>query len=103
MVEPSTRAKWRALRSARSSTLKKGLTAPTLSETRCYANKLRSMKTLWQPLGLELSVGKRVENAGHLAGFVADEPLHPPVFPVEERVVLAGHKFRLLLAGPRLR
>src|SRR5712692_5576757 len=33
MAEPSTRAKWRALRSARVSTLKKCLTAPTLSET----------------------------------------------------------------------
>src|SRR5271169_2562179 len=43
MVEPSTRAKWRALRSARSSTLKKGLTAPTLSETRCYANHSSSV------------------------------------------------------------
>src|SRR5215469_271543 len=36
----STRAKWRALRSARSSTLKKYLTPPTLSETRCFANHL---------------------------------------------------------------
>src|ERR1019366_8785319 len=34
MAEPSTRAKWRALRSARSSTFKKCLTAPALSETR---------------------------------------------------------------------
>src|ERR1017187_10570589 len=33
MAEPSTRAKWRAPRSARVSTLKKCLTAPTLSET----------------------------------------------------------------------
>src|ERR1039457_3988270 len=35
----STRAKWRALRSARSSTLTKCLTAPALSETRCYVNQ----------------------------------------------------------------
>src|SRR5208283_1934542 len=34
MAEPSTRAKWRAFRSARSSTLKKCLTLPTLLETR---------------------------------------------------------------------
>src|SRR5208282_5732625 len=33
MAEPSTRAKWRAFRSARSSTLKKCLTLPTLLET----------------------------------------------------------------------
>src|ERR1700680_3059322 len=32
----STRAKWRALRSARVCTLKKYLTPPTLSEKRCY-------------------------------------------------------------------
>jgi hypothetical protein len=32
----STRAKWRALRSARSSKLKKCLTTPALLETRCY-------------------------------------------------------------------
>src|SRR6266567_1234624 len=38
MAEPSTRAKWRALRSARSSTLKKCLTPPTLSETRFINN-----------------------------------------------------------------
>jgi hypothetical protein len=39
----STRAKWRALRSARSSMLKKCLTPPTLSETRCYANYRKSL------------------------------------------------------------
>src|ERR1035437_130869 len=38
MAEPSTRAKWRALRSARVSTLKKCLTAPTLSEMRFFTN-----------------------------------------------------------------
>src|SRR6266536_4241907 len=38
MAEPSTRAKWRALRSARISTPKKCLTPPTLSETRFIAN-----------------------------------------------------------------
>src|ERR1700693_5123407 len=37
MGASSTRAKWRSLRSARSSTLKKHLTPPTLSETRCFA------------------------------------------------------------------
>src|SRR5882757_4389508 len=36
MAEPSTRAKWRALRSARVSTPKKYLTGATLSERRCY-------------------------------------------------------------------
>ena len=36
MAEPSTRAKWRALRSARVSTPKKCLTGATLSETRCF-------------------------------------------------------------------
>jgi hypothetical protein len=38
MAEPSTRAKWRAFRSARTSTLKKCLTPPTLSETRFFTN-----------------------------------------------------------------
>jgi hypothetical protein len=38
MAEPSTRAKWRALRSARVSALKKYLTGTTLSETRFFAN-----------------------------------------------------------------
>jgi hypothetical protein len=38
MAEPSTRAKWRAPRSARVSTLKKCLTAPTLSETPGFDN-----------------------------------------------------------------
>ena len=38
MAEPSTRAKWRALRSARVSTPKKYLTGATLSERQCYAN-----------------------------------------------------------------
>jgi hypothetical protein len=38
MGTSSTRAKWRALRSARSSTLKKCLTAPTLLERRFMAN-----------------------------------------------------------------
>src|ERR1039457_1151151 len=38
MAEPSTRAKWRAPRSARVSTLKKCLTAPTLSETPDFVN-----------------------------------------------------------------
>jgi hypothetical protein len=38
----STRAKWRSLRSARVSTLKKCLTAPALSETRCFANYVGS-------------------------------------------------------------
>jgi len=36
MAEPSTRAKWRALRSAWSSMLKKCLTAPALSEMRFF-------------------------------------------------------------------
>jgi hypothetical protein len=36
MAEPSTRAKWRALRSARVSTPKKYLTGTTLSEKRCF-------------------------------------------------------------------
>jgi hypothetical protein len=40
MAEPSTRAKWRALRSARVSTPKKYLTGTTLSERRFYLNKL---------------------------------------------------------------
>src|SRR6266852_1008443 len=38
MAEPSTRAKWRALRSARVRTLTKCLTLPTLSETPDYIN-----------------------------------------------------------------
>src|ERR1700726_741669 len=38
MAEPSTRAKWRALRSARVSTPKKCLTGATLSERRFIAN-----------------------------------------------------------------
>src|ERR1039458_91990 len=38
MAEPSTRAKWRALRSARVSTPKKCLTGATLSERRYYVN-----------------------------------------------------------------
>jgi len=37
-VQSQIRATWRALRSALSSTLKKRLTPPTLSERRCYAN-----------------------------------------------------------------
>ena len=40
----STRAKWRALRSAQSSTLKKGLTPPTLSERRCFNSLGRRMR-----------------------------------------------------------
>ena len=44
-AKPSTRAKWRALRSARSGTLKKSLTAPTLLETRFIANQ-RDQKPL---------------------------------------------------------
>src|SRR5579864_4497944 len=35
-AEPSTRAKWRSSTSARRSVLRKNLTPPTLSETRCY-------------------------------------------------------------------
>jgi hypothetical protein len=35
-AKASTRAKWRALQSARSSTLKKCLTPPALSERRCF-------------------------------------------------------------------
>src|SRR5437899_11056132 len=38
MAEPSTRAKWRALRSARVGALKKCLTGTTLSERRCFNN-----------------------------------------------------------------
>ena len=37
-AKASTRAKWRALPSARSSTLKKYLTPPALSETPVYVN-----------------------------------------------------------------
>jgi hypothetical protein len=44
MAEPSTRAKWRALRSARSSTLKTCLTPPTLSETPVYNNNHRTTR-----------------------------------------------------------
>src|SRR5258708_22953983 len=44
MAEPSTRAKWRALRSARVSTLKKCLTPPTLSETPVFASHALGLK-----------------------------------------------------------
>ena len=51
MRTSSTRAKWRALRSARSSTLKKHLTPPTLSERRCEANYLqRGWGTVGTPI-----------------------------------------------------
>src|SRR5260370_42664877 len=49
MAEPSTRAKWRALRSARTSTLKKCLTPPTLSETRQLPSFLSSCKFVQSP------------------------------------------------------
>jgi hypothetical protein len=49
--------------------------------------------TLWHSLGFEFTVGMGVENSGHFAGIVSKEPLHPTVFPSEERVVLAGKKF----------
>jgi hypothetical protein len=48
---------------------------------------------LWHSLGLDLTVSKGVENPGHLGGFIPNEPLHPTVFSVEERVVLARKKF----------
>src|ERR1700723_3389019 len=45
MAEPSTRAKWRALRSAWSSMLKKCLTAPALSERRFFDNHQLARET----------------------------------------------------------
>src|SRR5258705_4406946 len=56
MAEPSTRAKWRALRSARLSTLKKYLTGTTLSEMGIYRQP---------PLSRRYLAASRKPNDGH--------------------------------------
>jgi hypothetical protein len=63
----------------------------------------QSLGILRHSLGFEFPVAMGVENSGHFAGFIPKKPLHPTVFPAEERVELAGEKFNGLLASLRLR
>src|SRR5436309_15962562 len=59
MAEPSTRAKGRALRSARVSTLKKCLTPPTLSETPVSDSKFKQWLELFHAARRETDEKKR--------------------------------------------
>jgi hypothetical protein len=60
MAKPSTRAKWRALRSARSSTLKKCLTAPALSEMAICNLQLKEMIQRFSIANYKLQMASRV-------------------------------------------
>src|SRR6184192_92044 len=72
MAEPSTRAKWRALRSVRTSTPKKCLTPPTLSETPVDFSQQRQI----QPAnGFPLE--HRLDRAGPNNSFVHSEKRLP--------------------------
>jgi hypothetical protein len=39
------------------------------------------------------TVGIGVENSGHFAGFIPNEPFHATVFPAEQPGVFAGEEF----------